>query len=356
MRFIDEARVTVTGGRGGDGAVNWRREKYEPRGGPDGGNGGNGGAVIFQADPALNTLIDFSFNPLLLAENGIPGGPQSLDGRAGRDRVAAVPVGTQVFLNDELVADLSVPGALWVAARGGKGGKGNAWFKSSRNRAPQHATPGVPGDSRELRLVLKSVADVGLVGLPNAGKSSLVRAISQATPRVGDYPFTTLRPTLGTVFVADGKSFVIADIPGLIPGAHEGKGLGLQFLRHIERTTVLVHVVDLTQDHELGEIPEPESPAAQTRLSDYSLRQYRSLENELQQFSPELLLRPRLVVFSKADVPLVRAGFRAARPGFHELGLETLLVSSHTGEGLDELKGTLFALVSEGLPSSPGAS
>jgi len=236
MRFIDEVKVQVRAGRGGSGAVRFRREKYCPEGGPDGGDGGNGGAVILVTDPGLSTLIDFSFQPHLFASGGANGGENQRGGAAGADLICRVPVGCQVFYNDELVADLNTAGARWVAARGGHGGRGNAFFKSAQNQAPDYAQPGQDADELELRLVLKSVADIGLVGLPNVGKSTLISRISSANPKVADYPFTTLEPHLGVVMLDDAR-FVVADIPGLIPGAHLGKGLGTDFLKHIERTS-----------------------------------------------------------------------------------------------------------------------
>ena len=220
MRFIDEAKVQVIAGKGGNGSVHWRREKYVPRGGPDGGNGGNGGAVVFVAETGLNTLIDFSFNPRILAENGGAGDANLREGARGKDAIRQVPVGTQVFFQEKLVADLSVPGARWVAARGGRGGKGNAHFKSANRQAPDFAQPGQSGEEFDFRLVLKSVADVGLVGFPNAGKSTLVSTITRSHPKVADYPFTTLRPSLGVVLAGERERFVMADIPGIIPAKH----------------------------------------------------------------------------------------------------------------------------------------
>ncbi|MCL4160009.1 UNVERIFIED_CONTAM: hypothetical protein GTU68_008297, partial [Idotea baltica] len=230
------------------GAVSWRREKYLPRGGPDGGDGGDGGAIIFIAASGLNTLLECALNPLIRASAGASGGANGMTGGRGNDSIRRVPLGTQIFYEDTLIADLSVDGAQWIAARGGRGGKGNAHFKSSTNRAPDRAQPGRPGDDRALHLVLKSVADVGLVGLPNVGKSSLLSALSEAHPLVADYPFTTIRPSLGVVSLDSERRFVIADIPGLVEGAHTGKGLGHQFLKHVERTKALVFLVDCNQE------------------------------------------------------------------------------------------------------------
>src|SRR3989440_995416 len=249
MKFIDEAKIEVHAGRGGDGAATFRREKYVPRGGPDGGDGGRGGSVWARADRNVNTLIDYRFARIHRAENGKKGMGADCNGRAGSDLELRMPVGT--LIRDEqtrdLVADLSKDGERALLARGGQGGLGNLHFKSSVNRAPRQFTRGAPGESRNLALELRVLADVGLLGLPNAGKSSFIRAVSSARPRVADYPFTTLNPSLGVTRVGE-KSFVIADVPGLIEGAAEGAGLGHQFLRHLSRTQLLLHIVDLTSE------------------------------------------------------------------------------------------------------------
>lgn len=344
MRFIDEVTVQIYGGKGGDGSIGWRREKYVPMGGPDGGNGGAGGAVIFRTDPGLNTLIDLSFSPIIRAGGGEAGQGGMKEGKDGENAIVDVPVGTQVYFDGRLVADLSAPGAQWIAARGGIGGKGNSFFKSSTNQSPDYAQRGQPGEERSFRLVLKSVADVGLVGLPNVGKSTLISSISKATPKVADYPFTTLEPHLGVVTVGEHGRFVIADIPGLIPGAHQGKGLGIQFLKHIERTSVLVQIIDATQIDGAGD--EGVDLAAGVR------EQFEAIDRELAAFSESLALFPRIVVFSKADVELCREAHAASVGYFAERRIATYLISSVTGAGLDVLVNALLPLV-EAVRSEP---
>ena len=341
MRFIDEVKVEVLAGRGGDGFVGWRREKYVPEGGPDGGDGGNGGAVVFVVDTGTNTLLDFSFNPLIRAENGHPGGPKQLTGRNGEDAVRPVPLGTQVYFNDRLVADLSTPSARWIAARGGSGGKGNAHFKSSRNQAPDFAQPGQDGQTFEFRLVLKSVADIGLIGLPNTGKSTLISKVSQATPRIADYPFTTLTPHLGVACVDAQRRLVIADIPGLIPGAHEGKGLGLQFLKHVERTAVLAQLLDVSLT--LRDAGQAEN-YSDDEIRQAALTQFETIDFELRQFSQDLTIVPRLVVFSKGDTALSQRAFKLANPTFEQRGFNSILISSVTGTGLSEMLEILYEM------------
>ena len=343
MKFVDEVKIYVAGGNGGEGMVAWRREKYVPQGGPDGGDGGNGGCVVFVTDPGLNTLIDFSFNPEIVAADGENGGTKSCFGRAGEDVLRPVPVGTQVFFKGQLVADLSQPGARWIAARGGHGGKGNAFFKTPTNRAPDFAQKGQPGEKFELELVLKSVADVGLVGLPNVGKSTLISVISKAHPKIADYPFTTIRPNLGVVMVKD-KRVVVADIPGLIPGAHEGKGLGIKFLKHIERTHVLGHLIDVSQiqngDETLDRLTDEE-------LEAKVLEQFTQIDFELSAFSENLIKLPRIIIFSKGDLAICERGFRLTEGEFKSRGFKSLLISSVTGLGLEELKQNLAQTVAE---------
>ncbi|MGH2566972.1 MAG: GTPase ObgE, partial [Bacteroidota bacterium] len=284
MQFIDEAKIKVKAGDGGNGAVSFRREKYIPKGGPDGGNGGNGGAVAVRADKQLNTLLDFRYKRSYKAESGEKGRGKNQDGKWGKAVVLRVPTGTLVkdAATGEMLADLLRNGDEVIVARGGKGGRGNTLFATSTNQAPRTAEPGTPGEGRELLLELKLLADVGLVGFPNAGKSTLISVISAAKPKIADYPFTTLTPNLGIVWYAEGKSFTVADIPGLIEGAHQGKGLGIQFLRHIERTKVLVFLIESTGEH-----PKED---------------YRVLLNELNQYSPGLAKKPRLVVLTKTDL------------------------------------------------------
>lgn len=347
MKFVDEAKVRVCGGNGGSGFVSWRREKFIPLGGPDGGDGGNGGAVIFLVDPGLNTLIDFSFKHELKAEDGSVGEANCRTGRNGDNIVVPVPLGTQVFYNDNLVADLNQPYARWAAARGGRGGKGNHFFKSATNQAPDRAQPGRAGEIREFKLVLKSVADVGLAGLPNVGKSTVVSAVTRAHPKIADYPFTTLAPSLGVVLLGEKQRFVMADIPGLVPGAHEGKGLGLTFLQHIERTKVLAQLIDVSSSLSAKEHLEPSTE----QLRKAALEQFELIDRELKLFSEEVAGKPRLIVFSKADLDICRRSYDATRKDFAELGFDTCLISSATGEGLSEFKQNLFKLITSG--SSP---
>ena len=283
MKFIDEAKIEVHAGKGGDGIATFRREKYIRYGGPNGGDGGRGGSVWARADRNINTLVDYRFAAIHRAENGVRGGSQDCNGRAGEDIELRMPVGTVIRdqESDALVADLSTDGARALLARGGQGGLGNVHFKSSINRAPRQFTRGEPGESRRLALELRVLADVGLLGLPNAGKSSLIRAVSSARPKVADYPFTTLNPSLGVVRVGE-TSFVIADIPGLIEGASEGAGLGHQFLRHLARTRVLLQVIDLSSDDVVKDI--------------------RVIAAELKKHGQGLEKKPRWLVFNKMDL------------------------------------------------------
>lgn len=288
MKFVDEAEITVIAGNGGSGCASFRREKFIPLGGPNGGDGGNGGSVWVKADENLNTLVDFRHQRLFRAERGENGMSSQKYGRAGVDVVIRVPVGTLVYnvATDEVIGDLTEHGQTVLVAQGGQGGLGNMHFKSSVNRAPRKATNGTDGDERDIRFELKLLADVGLLGFPNAGKSTLIRAVSAATPKVADYPFTTLYPNLGVVRIETDRSFVIADIPGLIEGAADGAGLGALFLRHIQRTRLLLHLVDLSP------LDEDIEPATQVR----------AIERELQRFDADLLDKPRWLIFNKADL------------------------------------------------------
>jgi GTP-binding protein len=287
MKFVDEAVIKVQAGDGGNGCISFRREKFIPFGGPDGGDGGSGGSVWLVADEGLNTLIDFRHQRSFKAQRGQNGMGSQMYGKGGDDTTVRVPIGTVVTNvdTDEIIGDLTQHGQRLLVAQGGKGGLGNIHFKSSVNRAPRKSTPGTPGDVRELKLELKLLADVGLLGFPNAGKSTFIRAVSAATPRVADYPFTTLHPNLGVVSLGTDQSFVIADIPGLIEGAADGAGLGIQFLRHVSRTSLLLHLVDMAPID--GSDP---------------VEQVRAIEQELAKFDPELLERPRWLVLNKADV------------------------------------------------------
>ncbi|HSC22620.1 MAG TPA: GTPase ObgE [Casimicrobiaceae bacterium] len=297
MKFVDEAYIEVIAGDGGNGAASFRREKYVPRGGPDGGDGGRGGSVVAVADRNINTLVDYRFARIFRAKRGENGHGADRYGRGADDIVLRMPVGTVVRDVDsgELIADLAEDGARALLAKGGRGGLGNLHFKSSTNRAPRQSTPGEKGEERKLHLELKVLADVGLLGLPNAGKSTLIRAISAARPKVADYPFTTLSPQLGVVRTSESRSFVVADIPGLIEGAAEGAGLGHRFLRHLARTRLLLHVVDIAP-------PNPDAdPAADAR----------AVLQELVKFDPALAAKPRWLVLNKID--LVPEDERASR-------------------------------------------
>jgi GTPase len=287
MKLVDEAEITVIAGSGGNGCVGFRREKFIPMGGPDGGDGGDGGSVWLVADENLNTLVDFRHEKNFRAQRGENGMGRQMYGKGGDDRVIVVPVGTVVHNvdTDEVIGDLTRHGDRLLVAQGGKGGLGNMHFKSSTNRTPRQSTPGTPGEERTLRLELKLLADVGLLGFPNAGKSTLIRAVSAATPKVADYPFTTLYPNLGVVSVEPARSFVIADIPGLIEGAADGAGLGALFLRHIQRTRLLLHLVEIE--------PLDGSDA---------VGQIRTIERELEKFDAGLLDKPRWLLLNKADL------------------------------------------------------
>jgi GTPase len=393
VKFVDQVRVLARAGRGGDGVVGWRREKYVPRGGPAGGDGGEGGDVVFVADRGLSTLLDLRFRQILKAESGRPGGWKQMHGKSGEDLVVKVPVGTMVFAEGaaddesdahdddderddddmqsiwvvpdaddleaddldsdaaaearlggrplgtpdlaagiraphvagagELLGDLAEDGARLVVARGGKGGRGNIHFRSSTNRAPDYAEPGTPGEALWLRLELKLLADVGIVGFPNVGKSTFIRQVSRARPKVAAYPFTTLVPNLGVVTLSDKRSMVIADVPGLIRGAAEGKGLGLRFLRHLERTRVLLHV--------LAPDPDPERDP----LADLD-----ALEQELERYGPQFEGRPRVVALNKADIlddDDGRALVADLRKQLRARNIPLFLISAATGEGTQKL-------------------
>lgn len=287
MKFLDEATIRVEAGKGGGGCLSFRREKYIARGGPDGGNGGHGGDILLISDPALNTLIDFRFRPLYRARNGQPGSSRNKTGAQGELMRVRVPIGTSVIDEEtlETLGDLAKPGQTLLVAKGGGRGLGNAHFKSSTNRAPRRTTPGEPGEVRRLRLQLKLLADVGLLGLPNAGKSTLIGQVSAANPKVADYPFTTLVPSLGVVRIDSDASFVMADIPGLISGAAEGTGLGVQFLRHLTRTRVMLHLVEVAP-------VDGSDPIENAAL----------IEKELVTYSPSLAKRPVWMVLSKVDM------------------------------------------------------
>ncbi len=319
--FHDRARLTVVAGRGGDGSIHFRREKYVPRGGPDGGDGGAGGDIVLVADPGRRDLSGFRPNQKLRAGRGGIGGGRLSNGARGDDAVLRLPVGTQVFENDELVADLARPDARVVVAEGGSGGRGNKHFAGPSRQTPRFAEVGLPGEEREIELRLKLLADAALVGLPNAGKSSLLTRISNARPKIAEYPFTTLSPVLGTVEASDGRQLVVADVPGLIEGASEGVGLGHEFLAHLERARVLVHVVDSSE----GDADE----------------RWRTIDAELAAYGAGLDERPQIVVLNKIDLSPEPPVFAID----DERILRVLRVSAATGAGLDELRAALFELV-----------
>ncbi len=334
MKFVDETLVSVKAGDGGRGCIAFLREKYRPRGGPSGGDGGRGGDIVFRADPGLTTLLDFRFQRHLEAGRGEHGRGKEQAGAAGAPRLVRVPVGTRVtdLSTGTLVADLDAPGREVVVARGGRGGRGNARFATPTKRAPRHAEPGEAGESRELRLELRLLADVGLVGYPNAGKSTLIAAVSAARPRIADYPFTTLVPNLGVARVGD-DAVVIADIPGLIEGAHEGHGLGTRFLRHLSRTVVLVHLVDLA---------DPRDPLAA----------FDAVNRELACFDAALAAKPQLVVATKLDVTEARARLADARAAFAARGIDLAGISAVTGEGVAELLSGMVVAVRAALAAA----
>ncbi len=327
--FVDRVAIGVQAGSGGAGCVSFRREKYIPRGGPDGGDGGDGGSVILVAEPGVDSLVALAHRKHWVAKDGQAGASANCHGASAEDLTIRVPPGTVVYdaAKGFVIKDLADAGASLVAARGGNGGKGNVRFKSSTNRAPRQSTPGGQGESRQLVLELKMIADVGLVGKPNAGKSTLLSRLSHARPKIADYPFTTKRPNLGIVQVDYDRSFTMADIPGLIEGAHEGAGLGLEFLRHVERTGVLVHLVEpLPVD---GSDP---------------LQNYRVVRDELAQYSPALAERPQIVVVSKAELP---GADELARRLIDEIQDDVLEISSVTGQGLSILLHKIDRLLRE---------
>ena len=334
--FVDEIDIFVKGGDGGAGCMSFRREKYVPRGGPDGGDGGDGGSVHLEADPALTTLLDYHYQRHYQAERGQHGEGNNRSGASGSDLVLRVPVGTTVTDRDsgDLLGDLVLPGQRILAIGGSRGGRGNARFVSSTNRAPRRADLGRPGPGRWLHLELKLLADVGVVGFPNAGKSTLVSRLSAAKPKIADYPFTTLAPTLGIARADDDRSFVIADLPGLIPGAAEGKGLGHQFLRHTERTRLLVHLLD----------PDPNT--GRDLVADLEV-----IDAELAAYSPALAERPQIVAVNKADLldgaPEAAAAVERVRARCTQAGRPFLLVSAATGRGLRELVSAIAARLDE---------
>ncbi len=328
MQFIDEARIQIAAGNGGNGCISFRREKFVPKGGPDGGNGGRGGDIVVRADRQLNTLLDFRYHRHYHAERGEHGRGKNQEGRSGEDLVLRVPCGTVIrdAQTDEVVADLTRDGEEVIVAKGGKGGRGNSEFATATNQAPRHAEPGTPGVERELRFELKLLADVGLVGFPNAGKSTLISVISAAKPKIADYPFTTLTPNLGIVRYGEDQSFTVADIPGLIEGAHEGRGLGIQFLRHIERTRVLVFLIESTSG----------DPKAD----------YRTLLTELKSYKAVLGRKKKIVALTKTDIA-TDGQLRAVRRLTFGRGVPAVAISAVAGDGVPDLLERMWHAIRE---------
>ncbi len=325
MKFVDEVKIFIRAGHGGAGCVSFRREKYVPRGGPDGGEGGRGGDVIFRAAESHHTLLDLRYQQQFLAKNGGHGAGSNRSGKSAEDLEITVPVGTVIknFETGEILADLSATGDTYVGARGGIGGKGNAHFATATHQTPRFAQEGMPGDECWLKLELKLLADVGIVGFPNAGKSTFISRVSAARPKVADYPFTTLTPHLGVVKHGNSSSFVMADIPGLIAGAHEGHGMGIQFLKHIERTSLLLHIIDIATE------PDTDGWA-----------NYQAINRELGFYNPLLLEKPQIAALNKIDLPHVRE--RAKKEG-----IMLYPFSAATGEGLTKILNKMVEILSQ---------
>jgi GTP-binding protein len=322
VQFIDQVKIYVKAGDGGRGCVSFRREKYLPKGGPDGGDGGRGGHIIFKAKRDLNTLLDIMYQQQYRAEKGQHGMGKNMHGKNGKDRIIPVPVGTLIkdAETGEVLFDLTEDGQEYIAARGGRGGLGNSHFKSPTRQAPRFAQPGEPGEEKTLILELKLLADVGLIGLPNAGKSTLISAISAARPKIADYPFTTLVPNLGVVKYGTFKSFVVADIPGLIEGAHKGSGLGFQFLRHVERTSILLHLVDVSET-----------------IKDDPVKNLETVNRELTLYSPELIAKPQAVAGTKIDIKGNGARLDRLANYCKDKHYDFFPICAVTGEGVKEL-------------------
>ena len=328
MKFIDEAIVTVQSGDGGRGCISFRREKFIPRGGPDGGDGGKGGDVIFQAVSGKRTLYQFRYKKNLKAKNGEYGQGKNKTGKQGTDLVIDIPVGTLITDTEtgNLIKDFTIAGTSFILANGGRGGQGNTRFKSSTYKAPRFAQPGEPGETYSIKLELKLLADVGIIGLPNAGKSTLITAISSARPKIAGYPFTTLTPSLGVVHTDWGEPFIAADIPGLIEGAHKGQGLGIRFLKHIERTHILVHLIDISDI-------DPDDP----------LKAYNTINTELYLYNQNLVQKTQIVVLNKTDMPYssdTELKFKSALPE-----QQIISISALTGKGVDSLKSKIINLL-----------
>lgn len=327
MKFIDIANIYVKAGDGGDGHVSFRKEKFVPKGGPDGGDGGKGGNVILKAVTHINTLIDFKFKNRFIAEDGNEGGKSRKTGKSGKDLIVLVPVGTLVkeIDSEEVICDLETENQEYIIAKGGNGGWGNERFKTATNQTPRNANPGQEGEEFEFTLELKLLADVGLVGFPNAGKSTLISVISAAKPKIADYPFTTLVPNLGVVQIGEYESFVVADIPGLIEGASEGKGLGHQFLRHVERSGVLVFLVDINS-------PDP-------------VMEYLTLKSELEKFNPEMALKRRIICLSKSDSADEELIESASKLKFEDYDGKLMLISAVSHQNIDILKREIWNML-----------
>jgi GTP-binding protein len=335
MGFIDEVLITVRSGDGGKGCVSFRREKFIPKGGPDGGDGGKGGSVFFRATERLATLIDFKYRRLFRARNGEPGKGKSQTGKNGKDIRIEVPIGTLLYDEEtgQEIADLVHDGQEVLVLEGGQGGRGNQHFATSTNRAPRMAQPGIPGEEKRLRLSLKSLADIGLIGLPNAGKSTLLSRLTTAKPKIADYPFTTLTPNLGVMTLAEDKTLTVADIPGLVEGAGEGKGLGHRFLKHIERTQLLLHVMDVTY-----------SPA-QSLLEDFLV-----VRKELEDYHVNVAAKDQIAVINKIDLySMQHRDVRKVKEALRNLGIESYPVSALTGEGIEDLKIALLRKFFDGV-------
>ncbi len=321
MKFIDSAKIFLQAGNGGDGCISFRREKYVPKGGPDGGDGGRGGNIVFVADKNINTLIDFKYKRHYRAENGEHGRGKNQYGRKGKDLFIRVPAGTIIKNAEtgEIIADMVKDGESIIVARGGRGGRGNASFVTPTRQAPRIATKGEKGESLWVYLELHLIADVGIIGMPNAGKSTLISRISAAKPKIADYPFTTLVPNLGVVRYDDFRSFVVADMPGLIEGAHKGHGLGIDFLKHIERTKILLHLISIDSE------------------DDSFLKKYRIIRNEIKKFNPEILKKPEILALNKIDLPIVRKRIEWIQKKFAEKSIKVYPISAVTGEGVKDL-------------------
>jgi len=328
VKFIDEAMITVQSGSGGKGCVSFRREKFIPRGGPDGGDGGKGGDIILITTSRKRTLYHFKFQKHFKAENGAHGQGKQKTGKNGRNLTIELPPGTLVIDADtgHLIKDLVDTGETFVILKGGRGGQGNTKFKTSTHRTPRFAQPGEPGETRKLKLELKLLADVGIIGLPNAGKSTLIAAISSARPKIANYPFTTLTPSLGVVQTNWAEPFVVADIPGLIKGAHQGTGLGIKFLRHIERTRILVHLIDVSSI-------DPDDP----------LKEYHTINQELVMYDEKLVQKPQIVVLNKLDLPGVRKAAEIFQSAVKDK--KVAFISALTGQGLEQLKSQIVQLL-----------